>query len=160
MAACFIVFGSAIPVAAAEVAAACRAKIDARIAGWRLMTPSAVVAKWAAEIKEGPDVVEVDLDADGVRDVAALIVTGSGRAQVYRIAVCMTRKAGPELHLIDDPYCSDGIMIARKGTRAHDFEKETDVTYRTNGVHAYCFEKAGATYLYRGSRFIRIVDSD
>jgi len=57
-------------------------------------------------------------------------------------------------------YCSDGIMIAKKGTRAHDFEKGVSVTYRTNGVHAYCFEKAGATYLYRNGRFIRIVDSD
>jgi hypothetical protein len=148
------------PVEGAEVAAACRAKIDARLPGWRLATPSAEVAKWAADMNEGPTVLQVDLDADGVRDTAALIVTGAGDPPAHHIAVCMSRKAGPELHVIDDLYCQDGIMIAKKGTRAHDFENNTYVTYRTDGVHAYCFEKAGATYLFRNGRFIRIVDSD
>src|SRR5688500_8039285 len=90
---------------AAEVPVACRARIDARLPGWRLITPSADVAKWAIELKEGPDVLLVDLDADGARDVAALVVTGQGDSAVHRIAVCMTRKGGPELHVIDDPYC-------------------------------------------------------
>ena len=148
------------PVEGAEVAAACRAKIDARLPGWRLATPSAEVLKWAADMREGPTVLQVDLDADGVRDTAALIVTGAGDPPAHHIAVCMSRKAGPELHVIDDLYCQDGIMIAKKGTRAHDFENNTYVTYRTDGVHAYCFEKAGATYLFRNGRFIRIVDSD
>jgi len=147
-------------VAAAELPAACRVKIDAGVPGWRLITPSPEVTRWAKEMKEGPDVLLVDLDADNVRDAAALIVTGSGDAATYRIAVCMQRKAGPELHIIEDPYCHDGIMITAKGTRAHNFETDEDVTYRTNGIHVYCFERAGATYLYRGGRFIRIVDSD
>ena len=145
---------------AADVPAACRSRIDARLPGWRLVVPSPDVAAWAKEIKQGPDVLQVDLDDDGVRDVAALIVTGTGERAAHHIAVCMMRKAGPELHVIDDPYCFDGIMIARKGTRAHDFEKDVYVTYRTNGVHAYCHRQAGATYLYRNGRFIRIVDSD
>ena len=148
------------PAESAEVPAACRAKIDARLPGWRLATPSAEVTKWAAEMKEGPTILQLELDGDGVRDTAALIVTGAGDPPAHRIAVCLTRKAGPELHVIDDLYCSDGIMIAKKGTRAHDFENSRYVTYRTNGVHAYCFEKAGATYLFRNGRFIRIVDSD
>ena len=151
-----------LPAAAAgaDVPAACRARIDARLPGWRLATPTPEVAKWAAEMKEGPTVLQLDLDTDGVRDTAALVVTGNADSLTHHIAVCMQRKSGPELHIIDDLYCSDGIMTAKKGTRAHDFEKETYVTYRTNGVHAYCFEKAGATYLYRNGRFIRIVDSD
>ncbi len=148
------------PVEGAEVPAACRAKIDAKLSSWRLATPSAEVAKWAAEMKEGPTVLHIDLDGDGVRDTAALIVTGAGDPPAHHIAVCMSRKAGPELHVISDLYCWDGIMIAKKGTRAHDFENDTYVTYRTDGVHAYCFEKAGATYLFRNGRFIRIVDSD
>jgi hypothetical protein len=148
------------PAEGAEVPADCRANIDAKLPGWRLATPSAEVAKWAAEMKEGPTVLHVDLDGDGVGDTAALIVTGAGDPPAHHIAVCLSRKAGPELHVIDDLYCSDGIMIAKKGTRAHDFENFRYVTYRTNGVHAYCFEKAGATYLFRNGRFIRIVDSD
>jgi len=149
-----------VPAEAAEVPAACRAAIDARLRGWRVATPSADVVKWAAQMKEGPTVLEVDLDADGVRDTAALIVTGTGDSLTHHIAVCMQRKTGPELHVINDLYCSDGIMIAKRGTRAHDFETGTYVTYRTNGVHAYCLERAGATYLYRNGRFIRIIDSD
>jgi hypothetical protein len=148
------------PAEGADVPAACRATIDARLAGWRLATPAPEVAKWAAEEKEGPTMVQVDLDGDGVRDTAALIVTGAGDSPAHHIAVCLSRKAGPELHVIDDPYCSDGIMIAKKGTRAYNFETDSYVTYRTNGVHAYCFEKAGATYLFRNGRFIRIIDSD
>src|SRR5687768_13348147 len=110
------------PAEGAEVPAACRGKIDAKLPGWRLATPSAEVAKWAAEMKEGPIVLQVDLEGDGVRDNAALIVTGAGDPPTHHIAVCLSRKAGPELHVIDDLYCSDGIMIAKKGTRAHDFE--------------------------------------
>jgi hypothetical protein len=151
-----------LPAAAAgaDVPAACRERIETRLPGWRLATPSPEVAKWAIEMKEGPTVLQIDLDADGVRDTAALLVTGNGDSLTYHLAVCMQRQKGPELHIIDDLYCSDGIMTAKKGTRAYDFEKEAYVTYRTNGVHAYCFEKAGATYLYRNGRFIRIVDSD
>ena len=151
-----------LPAAAAgaDVPAACRARIETRLPGWRLATPSPEVAKWAIAMKEGPTVLQIDLDADGVRDAAALIVTGNADSLTHHIAVCLQRKSGPELHIIDDLYCSDGIMTAKKGTRAYDFEKEAYVTYRTNGVHAYCFEKAGATYLYRNGRFIRIVDSD
>lgn len=162
--ACLGVFAAALIGAAAANAAelppACGAKIDTRVSAWRLITPSADVAAWAREMNEGPDVLQVDLDADGVRDTAALIVTGTGDSAVYRIAVCMTRTAGPELHIIDEPYCRDGLMIAKKGTRAYNFDTGQYVTYRTDGLHAYCFEKAGATYLYRNGRFIRIIDSD
>lgn len=148
------------PAEGAEVPAACRVKIDARVPGWRLKLPSAEVAAWAKEERIDPTLLQVDLDDDGVRDIAVLVVTGTGGGERSQIAVCMARKAGPELHVISDPYCTDGIFIRNKGSRGFDFETDKEITYRTNGVHAFCFEKAGATYLYRGGRFIRIIDSD
>ena len=62
--------------------------------------------------------------------------------------------------MIADPYCTDGILVTPKGTTDHDYEADRPVTYATNGVHAYCFEKAGATYVFTKGRWVRIVDSD
>jgi len=49
----------------------------------------------------------------------------------------------------------------KPGHAAHvNYETGKNVTYRSNGVHAYCFEKAGGTYLYENGRFELVVDSD
>jgi len=158
--ACLLGPSRATPVEAAEVPAACRAKIDARLPGWQLTVPSADVAAWAKQEEFDPTIVLADLDDDGQRDTAVLLIAGTGAARRVQIAVCMSRKAGPELHIIPDLYCSDGISLTKKGSEGFDFETDKTIRYRTDGIHAFCFEKAGATYLYRGGRFIRIVDSD
>ena len=145
---------------AAELPAPCRAKIDARLPGWQPKVPSAEVVAFAKAEKFDPTIVDADLDDDGQRDAAVLLIAGTGATRNVQIAVCMSRKAGPELHIIRDPYCSDGISLTKKGSAGFDFETDKEIKYRTDGVHAFCFEKAGATYLYRGGRFIRIVDSD
>ena len=41
-----------------------------------------------------------------------------------------------------------------------DFTTELDGTYPKDGIHAYCFEKAGATYIVTGGAYREIVDSD
>ena len=146
--------------AAAELPAACRAKIDARLPGWQLKLPSDEVAAFAREEKFDPALVQGDFDDDGLRDTAVLVTAGAGSTLTAQIAVCMSRKAGPELHIIRDPYCRDGISLTRKGSAGFNFETDKEIKYRTDGVHTFCFEKAGATYLYRGGRFIRIIDSD
>ena len=104
--------------------------------------------------------MKVDLDGDGFRDTAVLVVAPSVGAPVQYIAVCMQRKAQSQLHLIRDPYCGDGITVAPKGQTVYDFQTGKDVTYHSNGVHAYCFEKAGGTYLYKRGHFVLVVDSD
>jgi hypothetical protein len=72
----------------------------------------------------------------------------------------MNTSAGSRLYLIDNLYCGDGIDVSRKGTRYHDFERSTDGTCSLDGIHTFCFEKAGATYQFEYGAFCRIVDSD
>ena len=74
--------------------------------------------------------------------------------------MCRSTGAGVRLHLIADPYCRDGINIVPKGTRVRDIETGKMVTYRTDGVHAYCYEVAGGTYVFENNGFRLVVDSD
>jgi hypothetical protein len=69
-------------------------------------------------------------------------------------------KPAVKLYIIGQLYCGDGISLAKKGRKYHDFEQETEGTFSEDGVSAYCFEKAGATYEFANGSFRRIVDSD
>lgn len=146
--------------AATELSNACRAKIDSRIPGWHRSPPPDDLATYAKQKNLETNIAQADFDGDGIRDTAVLVIVPTGGRQVQYIAVCLERKTHLELHLIREPYCGDGISVARKGQTVHNFETGKNVTYRTNGVHAYCFEKAGGTYLYENGRFELVVDSD
>jgi hypothetical protein len=148
--------------AQAQPPAACRMAIDARLPGWQLSQPPADLAKIAKQKKFSTNVVQSDFDGNGTRDTAVLVVMpGAGELHSrQRIAVCLSQGGKTSLHVISEPYCGDGISVAPKGTRAWDYTTEKRVTYWTNGVSAYCYEKAGATYLFRDGRFVLIVDSD
>jgi hypothetical protein len=111
--------------------------------------------------------VWADFDSDKRLDVALLIQRGSDRNLDYPerldflyIAVCRNTISGPVLHLIEKLYCGDGIAVSQRGRRYYDFERETEGVYSHDGVHAFCFEKAGATYQFEKGSFRRIVDSD
>lgn len=138
----------------------CRARIDAEIPGWRLAEPPDDLAKEAKREKLETNRLRADLDDDGILDTALLLMAPGKEAPTRCIAICLERKAQPELHWIREPYCGDGIALAPKGRKAHDYETDKAFTYPTNGVHAYCYEKAGGTYLYRNGRFDLVVDSD
>jgi len=146
--------------AATELSNACRAEIECRILGWRHSPPSDDLAAYAKQKNLETNIAQADFDGDGIRDTAVLLVVPTEGRQVQHIAVCLERKAQVKLHLIREPYCGDGISVARKGQTVHDYETGKNVTYRTNGVHAYCFEKAGGTYLFKNGRFELVVDSD
>lgn len=141
---------------------ACRAAIDARLPGWQLSPPPVDLAQMAKQKKFSTNVVRSDFDDNGTRDTAVLVVMpGTGELHPrQRIAVCLSQAGMINLHVIGDPYCGDGISVAPKGTRAWDFTTEKRVTYWTSGVSAYCYEKAGGTYLFRDGKFVLIVDSD
>jgi hypothetical protein len=62
--------------------------------------------------------------------------------------------------LFDGLFVALGISVAVKGTRAHDYQTDKAVTYWTNGVTGYCFEKSSGTYLYRNGQFVLVVDGD
>jgi len=148
--------------AQSQAPTACRVAIDARLPGWQLSPPPADLAKYAKEKKISTNVVQSDFDGNGTRDTAVLVVmpgTGEFHSR-QRIAVCLSQGGKTGAHVISEPYCGDGISVAPKGTRAWDFTTEKPVTYWANGVSAYCYEKAGGTYLLRDGRFVLIVDSD
>lgn len=136
---------------------ACRAELDARNAGWQLAMVDEDVAAFARELHEDPLVAYGDFDGDGSKDVAMLVSDGN---DTHQIAICLSRGTTPDLHVIADPYCGDGIAVSKKGARYHDFETESEGRFSSDGVFAYCFEKAGATWIIQNGQPRRIVNSD
>src|SRR5262249_34725678 len=122
--------------------------------------PPEDLAAYAKEKKMRTNVAQGDFDADGARDTAVLLLAPGDGKPVQYIAVCLDRKGGPDLALIRDPYCGDGLSLSPKRTQAYDFQTGQDVVYPTDGVQAFCFEKAGAPYLYRNGKFEPVVDGD
>jgi hypothetical protein len=143
----------------ASVPTACRAAIGTW-RDWRLSPPPRDYAAYAKQQRIEPNLARADFDDDGTPDVAVLLLTSATRQAQRRLAVCLTRGVGAELHVVREPYCGDGIAVVPKGTKAWDYERERGVTYQVNGIHTLCFEKAGATYLFDKGRFRRVVDSD
>ena len=146
---------------------ACNAQVTARFRQWRFAPIREDVAEFAKSRKESPTVTYGDFDGDGRKDVALLVQDGPNPDRDYprrldslHIAVCMNPRAETKLVLIDKPYCGDGITLAPKGQPYHDYATETNGFYKLDGVSAYCFEKAGATYEFENGAFRQIVDSD
>ena len=157
--------GVAIPRADAadlQPPPACRTAIDARLPGWRLSPPPDDLAAYAKQKNLTTNVVRGDFDDNGTQDTAVLLVMPGSDLLIRRqyIAICLTQGRNTRLYLVREPYCGDGLAVAPKGTRAYDYSTEKPVTYWTNGVSAYCFEKAGGTYLFRNGQFVLVVDSD
>jgi hypothetical protein len=153
-----------IPVRAraaeAGVPHACRSAIAARWPFWRLSPPPRDYAAYAKQERIETNVASADFDDDGTRDTAVLLLTSATTQAQQRLAICLTRGSQVELHVIREPYCADGIVVVPKGSKAYDYERGDVVRYRTNGVHALYFEKAGATYLFERGRLRRVIDSD
>src|SRR5262245_1805272 len=155
-------FGSVGKLAAQTVALSmsCRTTIDARLPGWRLSPPPDDLAAFARQNNFDTNIAQGDFDNDKSRDTALLVVAPNAGQPTQYIAVCLERNQSSRLHLISDPYCGDGIGVSPKGTKVYDYQTSKNVTYRTDAVSAYCFEKAGGSYLFENGRFKLIVDSD
>jgi hypothetical protein len=123
---------------------------------WRFPAVAPDVMNGVTRAGKNPLVTRGDFDDDGHQDVAFLITTAAGAT---RVAVCLAAEPA-RVRYIDDLYCRDGIDTARKGARYHDFETETPGRYGRDGIAAYCYEQAGATYLLENGVFRRVVDSD
>jgi len=136
----------------------CREAVDKLWPQWRFPKVSPEVREWATSRREDPTVAYGDFDGDGRQDVALLIQTASESASI-KIVACLSRMGATKPVVVEKPYCTDGIRRVLKGKRYHDFS-EREGTYPKDGVHAYCFEKAGATYIFTDGSFQQIVDSD
>ncbi len=155
------VFGrTSTVVAQTQIPAPCRVQMDLRLRKWSSSPPPSDLAAFASERKIETNVTRGDFDDDGVRDVAVLVVAAEGAGRKPSIAVCLNPGGRTTLFVIADPYCSDGISTTPKGTTAHNYDTDRPVTYARDGISAYCFEKAGGTYVFRNGRFDLVVDSD
>jgi hypothetical protein len=146
---------------------ACEAQVSTKFRQWRLVPVRPDVEQFAKSRNVSPTRVSGDFDGDGRKDAALLFLDGRNPDPRYvdqniqpHIAVCMNTASGTKLYLIDTPYCVDGISVSPRGRRYYDFERQAEGTYKVDGVHAYCFEKAGATYQFENGSFRQIVDSD
>jgi hypothetical protein len=146
---------------------ACRARLETRLGPWTMTSISPEVAARTRSEGLDPTVTRGDFDGDGRPDVALLVQQGPTpvlrypeRIAASRVAVCLGRSAGVELHVIDALYCGDYIELAVKGTRYYDVEHGREDAYPSDGIRTVCFEKASATYVYDGGGFRRIVDGD
>lgn len=133
----------------------CRERISARSSGWHFYPVGKEVFEAARRRGSNPTIAKGDFDDDRKGDVAFLV---QFRSAEPAIAVCLS--GSKEVYVIGDLYCSDGIARMPKGRAYFDYESEKEGRYDRDGVHAYCFGKAGATYLFQSGRFARVVDSD
>jgi hypothetical protein len=146
---------------------ACQKVVAKKFTQWRFAPLTDEVAEYAKSQHINPTVTYGDFDGDGRNDVALLIQHGAnpdpqypGRGNSLHIAVCLNTLKGFKFYLIDNPYCGDGIATSLKGRRYYDYNTDKKGTFRHDGVAAYCFEKAGATYQFQNGAFHEIVDSD
>jgi hypothetical protein len=160
VAAVLVAFPGRVSADITSVPEPCREALKSVWSEWRLSPPPKGYEDYIREQQRESSIAKGDFDNDGVQDVAVLLLTSATRRAQQRLAVCLMGGAGAELHIVREPYCGDGISVTPKGTQAWDYERETGVTYRADGVHASCFEKAGATYVFERNRFKRVVDSD
>lgn len=145
----------------------CENAISTKFSKWQRASVTNEVAIWSNSTGGNPTQIYGDFNGDGYQDTALLIQVGSNPRNDYParldslyIAICLNEPPAAILHLINKPYCGDSIALSRKGTTYYDFVTEKTGQYPFDGVAAICFEKASATYIYNGKKFIQIVDGD
>ena len=133
----------------------CAIQLDEQLNGWVLPPVDLDVFYGVTRDGDNPFVTTGDFDSDEKDDTAFLILRDGQK----KIAVCLSGM--DSALLIGDLYCNDGIARVRKGATYYNFDTDSEGRYASDGIHAYCYEKAGATYLYKkDGTFERVVDSD
>lgn len=145
----------------------CEAQLDKRFSQWRIAWVNNEVAEFFKTKNKSPAEIYGNFDGNAFKDIALLIQSGPNpknddpeRNDSLHIAICLNNPSYVKLHVIDKPYCGDCIQIASKGQKYYDFETGKTGKYTLDGVSAICFERAGATYIYNGTSFTKVVDSD
>jgi hypothetical protein len=131
----------------------CQKELSSKFGKWVLSSPPSDLAAYARDKKIETNIARSDFDGDGLQDFALLISTKSNEGISQYIAVCFDRKESVELHLIKDPYCGEGIKVSLKGHDFHNHETDRTERYPSNGISAYCFEKAAVPTFIKMVRF-------
>jgi hypothetical protein len=147
--------GSGTSRDAPSVLKAAKAALTSKWPQWRFVTVRPEVLQFARNFD--PTVVYGDFDADGQQDVALFVRLLSSTSPCV---IVVFHSGAQRLFMIEKPYCTDGIALSKKGQSYHDYDTETEGIYPRDGIAAYCFEKAGATYLFEHGSYRQVVDSD
>jgi hypothetical protein len=139
-----------------SIPVACSTEIGNRLKDWRPLKVTAEVRERSKSQRFNPIVTKGDFDGDGREDVAVL--GRSGGAAV--LTICFDRGSLPTLYIIRKPYCDDLVETARKGGVHLNVETGKLVKLKCDGVSVSCFDRASATYVWNGTAFTLIPDSD
>lgn len=140
---------------AASISKSCKAALNSRLQGWQLARVTKEVSK-VAKGQFNPVIGIGDFDGDGRND-EAILVQHAGQTKV---AVCLVTASGTRLVVIEEPYCSDYLFISKAGSEQYDHETGKTEVIKNDGISVFCFESAGATYLYDGQAFRKLIFSD
>ena len=145
-----------------------RLMLNGRFPGWKFVEVSPEVRKFFEQEMKGasPALIRGDYDGNGRLDYAALIQHGKflneqGKAlgPRYYLVAFLRRGTGYRMYVIKDP---DGeyLCLAKKGTRAYNYEAQKEITYANDAIMTGIFEKGGSSYVYKNGRFLSFVSSD
>jgi len=141
---------------AALISQSCRDALNSKLQVWQLAKVTKDAAAWAEKQKFDPVFGIGDFDGDGRND-EAILIQHAGQKEV---AACLATAGGTRLVLIENPYCSDYLSISKAGSKHYDYDTDTIEVIKKDGISVSCYEQAGATYLYEGTTFRQLVDSD
>lgn len=134
----------------------CRTEIRNILKDWRPLQVTSEVSELAKMQDFNPVVAMGDFDGNGYDDAAVLGTSGG----VPVLTICLSAASKPTLHIIRKPYCADSIETARRGGKHLNVETGRLERLKYDGVSVSCFERASATYVWNGTAFLPIPDSD
>jgi hypothetical protein len=85
---------------------------------------------------------------------------GAPKEGARKVVACLMNSKGPNLKVIDQPYCTDYIFTSRAKGKHYNYESQQVEIIKNDGISTSCFESAGATYVFERGAIRRIVDSD
>lgn len=134
----------------------CHTEIGNILKDWRPLEVTSEVSDLAKRQGFNPIVAKGDFDGDGHEDAAVLGTSGGAPV----LTICLSRTNKPTLHIIRKPYCADTIETARRGGKHLNVETGRLEKLKYDSVSVTCFERASATYVWNGTAFLPIPDSD
>lgn len=149
--------------------AACHRLLDKRFPSWKYVEARAEIDRFLRErvtADARAEIVSGDWNGDTRLDYAVLIEHGEtlnyqGKVigkNVYLVA--FLNKARGFRYNVLDVGTSDFLMLARKGSKAYDYETRKHFRYRNDAIFVGIFEKAGISYVYERKRFRGVTTSD
>ncbi len=144
-----------------------RQHLNRKYYAWKFPLIEQEIHQFLKQRRAHPEFISGDFDGDGLTDYAVFIVYGKPDARKTSVMAFLRRPTGWKTHRLesnlagDESLPSDGyLVLAKKGTRDYDYQRDRKFTYRHDAIFVGIFGKAGVSYVYRKGRFWQIVTSD